>query len=183
MFDYSEAVKADVKEFLMNSTIYWNEYSTADEWITEMRKSLELRSFVIGMDDNDMFTYNGSHPAEPMDIVRHMSEVVSFMTENMDAEEIDTAFKEHGLGVIDCIAREIAYSYFIRTPEFQQMVTEAWENWQMMRFTKGRKALIRMMESGMCTPTEALDAYDQTLRDLGFVAENLHSGRMEQGKS
>lgn len=166
-FDYDKAVRIDAEEFLRTEITDWTTFPTVNAWISELRESLEFRSFVCGMSDQSMCDYNGTYPATETDIVPYMNEVLPYITGHFDADEINDYLKEYGLAFFDCIARTIAFDCYTHTPDFRQLVTELYTEGQKDEFTRSRDALIWMMDNETCTFKQALDMYDGLLAQYG----------------
>lgn len=168
-FDYHKAVRIDVREYLMNITD-WNTFATVDEWVTEIAKSLELRSFVCGMDDSEMYEYNGTYPATTTKIVPYIASVCEYLQEHMYAYEIDAAFKTYGLAVVDCTMRTIEFDSFLSNGnELREMVSEISENWRVRSFYKRRNYFITAIDHDLYSGAHALRMYDELLREYGFL--------------
>lgn len=169
-FDYCKAVRVDVREYLMNEINDWNTFATVDEWVAEIAKSFELRSFVCGMDDSEMYEYNGTYPATTTEIVPYMTVVCEYMQEHMDADEIDAAFKTYGLAVVDCTMRTMEFDRLLSNGnELRKMASEISENWRMRKFDKKRKHLIESIDDHLVSGNTALRMYDEWLRNYGFM--------------
>lgn len=142
-FDYDKAVRIDTEEFLRTEIKAWDTFPSVDAWCTEIANSPELMAFVTGMDDCD---YVGTYPATEMEIVPYMSTVSTELEKHMDSDEIDSNLKEYGLAFFDCMARKLAFDWYIREPEFHELVKELYTAWHAKRETQ-----IQPNKSNICT--------------------------------
>lgn len=168
-FDYNKAVREDAQYFMKNVIYTWDTYADVDEWISEIKKSLEFRSYVCGMSDDSLYDYQGDMPVDITQITPSIGEVMEFASEMMDADELDETLKEYGVKAIDGWAREMCFGKYLRSEDFALTVRTQYEDWHKREFAKRRDVLIRMIGTNMCTPEEALDMYDTTLREFGML--------------
>lgn len=133
-FDYDKAVRIDTEEFLRTNIKAWDTFSSIDEWCTEIANSPELRAFVTGIGNE--CDYIGTYPATEMEILPYMSMVSADLEKHMDSDEIDSNLKEYGLAFFDCMARKLAFDWYIREPEFRELVEELYNAWHAKRETQ-----------------------------------------------